>query len=217
LVLTGQYSVEEFEEIVSSFVAQGSKNIFHWINNPESFDQFDGLLLRGDRNPNTKGLIKVLDKHGINTNWKQLSEGLKNKTFKTVVVAGPENQIWFPELKAKIQELSHAENLVWMQTGKNQDLESMTGPKNVWLIPMKSFVEKDGTFINVQGLERKFKKATTVVSEALTLAEASQLMFGKQMIVRADPMTLTETGKPADRVTVENRKKNEFVFNRGTL
>lgn len=217
LVLTGQYTVEEYEEIVSSFVAQGSKNIFHWINNPEGFDAFDGLLLRGDRNPNTKGLLGVLQKHGVTATWKNLSEGLKNKSITTVVVAGPENQVWFPEMSQKVQELSQAENLIWMQTGKSLELEGLRGPKNVWLIPMKSFVEKDGTFINFQGQERKFKKATTIVSEALTMSEAAQLMFGKQMVIRVDPMVLTEAGKPADRVTVENRKKNEFVFNRGAL
>lgn len=218
LVLTGQYSTEEYDQIVSHWVNElGSKNIFHWINNPESFDKFDGLLLRGDRNPNTKGLIKVLEKHGINTSWKQLSEGLKNRTLKTIVVAGPENQVWFPDMPEKIQELSQAETLVWMQTGKNEQLEKLMGPKNVWLIPMKSYVEKDGSFINYQGQERKFKKVTTVVSEALNLIETTQLMFGKQMMFKADPNTLTEALKPADRVTVENRKKNEFVFKRGTL
>lgn len=218
LVLTGQYTVEEYDEAISTFIKDtGSKNVFHWINNPETFDKFDGLLLRGDRNPNTKGLIKVLEKHGITATWKQLAEGLKAKSIKTVIVAGPENQVWFPEMKERIKELSQCDNLIWMQTGKNEDLESLSGPKNVWLIPMKSFVEKDGTFINFQGLERKFKKATTVVSEALTLAEATQLIFGKQMIIRSNPNTLTEAGAPLDRVTVENRKKNEFVFNRGSL
>ncbi|MBV2167953.1 MAG: (2Fe-2S)-binding protein, partial [Bdellovibrio sp.] len=61
LVLTAQYTVEEFEAIVSTFVNEfKTKKVYFWINNKETFDSFDGLLLRGDKNPNTKGLLKVL-------------------------------------------------------------------------------------------------------------------------------------------------------------
>lgn len=216
LVLTGQYTQEEYQHIVASFATDvGTKNIFHWINNPESFDAFDGLLLRGDRNPNTKGLLNVLGQHGISTSWKDLVEGLRSKKIKTVVVAGPENQVWFPDFTERVKELSQAENLIWMQTGKNAALEALTG--NVWLIPMKSFVEKDGSFVNYKGLEQKFKKVTTVVNEALSLIDATQLLTGQNPLVRPEAQALTELQKPADRVTVEHRKKNEFVFRRGAL
>lgn len=216
LVLTGQYTLEEYQHIIPAFINDvGTKNIYHWINNPESFDSFDGLLLRGDKNPNTKGLLAVLAQHGVSANWKDLVEGIKSKNIKTVVVAGPENQKHFPDLKDRLKDLSQAENLIWMQTGKNAELEALTG--NTWLIPMKSFVEKDGTFVNFKGMEQKFKKVTTVVNEALSLTEAVQLMTGQNLMIRPEAQALTELQKPADRVTVEHRKKNEFVFRRGAL
>lgn len=216
LVLTGQYTCEEYEHILQSFTTGvGTKNVFHWVNNPESFESFDGLLLRGDRNPNTKGLLTALQKFGITGQWKDLIEGIKSKKIKTVVVAGPENQVWFPDMKAKVKELSQAQNLIWMQTGKNADLEALTG--NVWLIPMKSYVEKDGTFVNYKGLAQTFKKVTTVVNEALSLIDATQLLTGQNLLVRAEISAFVEAQKPADRVTVEHRKKNEFVFRRGAL
>jgi NADH-quinone oxidoreductase subunit G len=216
LVLTGQYTVEEYESIISNFVAdQKSKNVFHWMNMPEKADDFDGLLLRGDKNPNTKGLLQVLQKHGINSKWSELTAGIANGSIKTVVVAGPEVQVQFPDMKDKIKELSKAQNLIWLQSCKNSDLEGLTG--NVWLIPMKSYVEKDGTFVNYAGLAQSFKKVTTVVSEALTLSEAGELLVGKALAIKPDVNAFVEAARPADRVTVEHRKKNEFIFRRGNL
>jgi NADH-quinone oxidoreductase subunit G len=216
LVLTGQYTVEEYESIVSTFVNElKSKNIFHWMNNPEKAEDFDGILLRGDKNPNTKGLLQVLQKYGITSKWADLTAGIANGTFKTVVVAGPEVQIQFPDAKERIRELAKAQNLIWLQSCKNQDLENLTG--NVWLIPMKSYTEKDGTFINHAGLAQTFKKVTTVVSEALTLTEASDLLAGKTFGIKPDANMFVEAARPQDRVTVEHRKKNEFIYRRGNL
>lgn len=216
LVLTAQYTVEEFEAIVSTFVNEfKTKNVFFWINNMESFNSFDGLLLRGDKNPNTKGLLKVLEKHGITATWNDLSKGLESGSITTVVVAGPENQAVFPDMNDKVKELSKAQNLVWLQAGKSEALNALTG--SVHLIPLKTFVEKDGTFINQAGLEQKFKKATTVVSEALTLTEAALLMAGKNLMIPTTTAEFVATNERADKVALEARKKNEFVFKRGSL
>ncbi|MDG0815652.1 2Fe-2S iron-sulfur cluster-binding protein [Bdellovibrio svalbardensis] len=217
LVLTAQYTVEEFDAIVGTFVNEfKSKKVYFWINNKESFDEFDGLLLRGDKNPNTKGLLKVLEKHGISATWNELSQGLAAGSIKTVVVAGPENQAVFPDFADRVKELSKAQNLIWLQAGKNEALSALTG--NVSLIPMKTFVEKDGTFINHAGLEQKFKKATVVVSEALTLTEAALLLAGKNLAINASPANeFMPMNQRIDQVEVEARKKNEFVFKRGSL
>ncbi|MEZ0390625.1 MAG: 2Fe-2S iron-sulfur cluster-binding protein [Pseudobdellovibrionaceae bacterium] len=216
LVLTGQYSVEEYENIISNFVNElKSKNIFHWMNMPEKANDFDGILLRGDKNPNTKGLLSVLQNHGINTKWSDLTAALANGSIETVVVAGPEVQAQFPDMKDKVRELSKAKNLIWFQSCKNADLDALTG--NVWLIPMKSYTEKDGTFVNHAGLAQKFKKVTTVVSEALTLLEASELMMGKAISIRPATSPFVEADRQSDRVMLEHRKKNEFIFRRGSL
>lgn len=215
LVLTAQYTVEEFEAIVSSFVNDfKTKNIFFWINNKESFDSFDGLLIRGDKNPNTKGLLKVLEKYGVSATWNDLTQGLDQGKIKTVVVAGPENLDVFPEFESKVKELSKAQNLIWMQAAKHEALNSVKG--NVWIVPTKTFVEKDGTFVNHAGLEQKFKKVTTVNSEALTLVEAALLLAGRDLALIPSTPYKPMNQRP-DQVTQENRKKNEFVFKRGSL
>lgn len=216
LVLTAQYSVEEYEAMIHTFVNEfKTKRIYFWINNKETFESFDGLLERGDKNPNTKGLLRVLEKHGVTATWSDLESGLSSGAIKTVVVAGPENQSVFPDLNDKVKLLSKAKKLIWMQSGKNEALDALGG--DVTLIPMKSYMEKEGTYVNFKGLEQKVKRVTTIVSEALTLTEAVMLMSGRNLTIPASAELFIEAGRPQDRVMLEHRKKNEFVFRRGSL
>lgn len=216
LVLTAQYTVEEYEAIITTFVNDyKTRNVFFWINNKETFNDFDGLLERGDKNPNTKGLLKVLEKHGLSATWGDLERGLQEGKFKTVVVAGPEKQSVFPDLKDKLEMFSKAQTLVWMQSGKNELFETVKN--DFWLIPMKSYIEKSGTYINHAGLEQRVKRVTTVVSEALTLTEAALLMGGKDLTIPQANDMFVEGSRRADQVMLENRKKNEFVFRKGAL
>ncbi len=214
LVLTGQYTTEEYEAAVATFVKEaGSKRVYHWSLN--AGEEFDGLLIRSDKNPNTKGLQKVLSAQGLNGQWNDLVSGLNSGAIKTVIVAGPENLQYYADMKEKAELFRKAQNLVWMQSPKHMSIDELTG--NVMVIPMKSYVEKDGTFTNHQGLEQKFKKVTTIVSEALTLAEAVSLICGQSVMVRPDVNAFVETARPKDAVMLEHRKKNEFVMKRGTL
>ncbi len=218
LVLSGQFTVEEYESIVSKFVNDfKSKKIYHWNNNKNQMNDFDGLLIRGDKNPNTKGLLKVLEKHGISTSWSDLESALKAGSVKALVVAAPENEEVYADLPQNIQMFSKAQNLIWLSTRKNQALSDLKG--NVYQIPMKSYIEKSGTFINHAGLEQKFKRATTIVSEALTLSEAADLLAGQEFKMSSTqiPNVLVEEKRRPDQVMLEHRKKNEFVFRRGTL
>jgi NADH-quinone oxidoreductase subunit G len=214
IVLTGQYATEEYETLLKNLP---TKKVYHWKNNPEKWDEFDGLLNRGDKNPNTKGLEKALASAGIKTDWKELQTGIQSGAIKTVFVAGPENQSVYSDFAEKIEMFSGVSNLIWASSCRSEKFESLKN--NVWILPMKSYLEKSGTFINHKGLEQTFKRATTIVSEALTLAEASYLLSGQnipiQKMVELD--TFVEADRRADQVTLEHRKKNEFVYKRGTL
>ncbi len=215
-VVTGQFTNEEYDQVFSLWTKKwGSKNIFHWLNSPEKQNEFDGLLLRGDRNPNTQGLLKRLKDFGISTQWKDLITKINTHEIDTVVVAGPENPIWFPDFKEKLASLAKAKSLIWMQSSNHPEFENV--PAGTYLIPLKSFVEKEGTFTNYSGLDQKFSKVTTIVSEALTLTEACTLLAGENLMIRPDPNVLIAAHPTADRVTLEHRKKNEFVFRRGAL
>lgn len=216
LILTGQYTVEEYDHAVKTFIKDtGSKHVYHWNQSEQSAQQHDGLLIRGDKNPNTKGLQKVLADNQINTQWGQLVAAIGSGEISTAIVAGPENLQFFPDLKEKLELLKKVKNVIWLQGPKHSVLDDVQD--DFVIIPMKSFVEKDGTFINHAGIEQKFKRVTTVVSEALSLAEAIQLLCGQNLMIKPDGLALVETQRPKDVVMLEHRKKNEFVFKRGTL
>jgi NADH-quinone oxidoreductase subunit G len=211
LVLTGSYTVEEYKAILSYFKNEvGSSNVFHWINNPESFESFDGLLYRGDKNPNTRGLLEELKAAGINGSWKELTDAIGTGAIKTVVVAGPENQANFPDMKAKITDLSRAAKLVWLGSGKNADLEALNG--DVALLPVKSYIEKAGTFVNHAGIRQHVERVMTVVPGALSLVEVVQLMKGEDL--HAAQGEIPHAGFKPNKVGT-GRIHNEFTLGRG--
>jgi len=84
LILTGQYTTEEYQKVIHFFTKNSGQYIYHWKNNPKSFDQFDGLLFRGDRNPNTSGLLKILNQNDTFQSWDHLQQLLENHTIDTI-------------------------------------------------------------------------------------------------------------------------------------
>lgn len=215
-VVTGQYTQEEYEAFFTAMTGDlKTKKIYQWLNQPERHKDFDGILLRGDRNPNTYGLRKTFEKYSIDTKWTELEELLTKGKVKTLIVAGPENPMVYPDIAEKIKKFSSVTRLIWLGSPKIAELNSLNS--EVWQIPLKTFVEKEGSFFNYQGIEQKFKKVTTILSEALTLTEASLLLSGKNLSLPKPAEKFVENQRPADRVMLEHRKKNEFVFKRGAL
>ena len=200
LVLTGQYTNEEYESLLNVFVKEmGVKNVFHWMNNPEQAQEFDGLLYRGDKNPNTQGLLAALKKFGVGEAW----DTVMRKAYDYVVVAGPENQSVYPDMKEKLQAFTTAKNIVWLTACKSADLDQSA--THTWQIPLKTYVEKAGTFVNYKGMAQKFPLATTIVPAALNLSEVAEIFAGR---------TIDLTHRPA---ILMGTKKNYFTTIRGAL
>jgi NADH-quinone oxidoreductase subunit G len=211
LVLTGQYTNEEYAAVKKGFIeGMGIKNVFHWRNNPDTFEDFDGLLIRGDKNPNTKGLLKMLADAGISATWNQLEEGLNSGKFKSVIVAGPENPAVFTDIAENLKMFSKA-RVIWMGAPRHESFDSAEG--TVCFLPLKTYAEKAGTFTNHQGEDQSFDRALTVVPAALTLTEAVTLISGKEITIE---MPEFDQGLP-QHVTKETRVKNEFLYKRGQL
>ncbi len=213
--------MEEYEALISTFVNNfKTKNIYHWWPQESAAGEFDGLLLRGDKNPNTNGLKAAFEKHGINTKWSDLEQSLKSGKIKQLVVIGPENTPVYKDIDKKIELFAQAPHLIYVSSVKVAALENCSTLKMATIIPMKSYIEKDGTFVNYKGLAQKFKKATIVVSEALTGTEFALLLAGQNLkieIVSAKDLLNAESNTRKDQVTLDHRKKNEFIFNRGRL
>ncbi len=203
VLVTGQYTNEELEALVGYSVNELScKNVFHWKNNADKMEEFDGLLIRGDKNPNTKGLQKVLQKHTVGGEWSELESQL-NK-FKAVIVAGPENISVYDDFKAKVEKLNSVECLIWLSADDNIAFESFGD--NALLIPQKTSVEKNGHFTNFQGAEQKVEAVTTLIEQSLTLEETVSLLSGKELSLE---------NRNCEETNV--LKKNYFSQERGTL
>ena len=205
LVLTGQHSVEEYEAILNLFKSLGGTQVFHWINNEATFEKFDELLLRGDMNPNTKGVLEAIAAAGLKAqDLKGLSSAISGGTAKTVIVVGPENQAFFPEMNDVVREVSKASKLVWLTAGKNQALDGLTG--DVTLIPLKTYVEKDGTYVNFKGIRQTIRKGVAILPNALSVTEIAELVKGEDLIPAL-----------AHDMIGAGRVHNEFTLARGNL
>lgn len=222
LVVTGQPCTEELDALVGTFVQKfHSKKVYHWKNSEDQWSQHDGLLLRGDKNPNTKGLQEVLAKHHVQTNMADLETALKQGQVPTLVVVLPENTEAYADLADRLKLFGKAVNLVVLTSAKI-DLAELAAP-NCWVIPTKTFVEKSGSYTNYNGLVQKTKKVTNIVSEALTLDQAATLLSGGEvtigtMMTTVNPENvLADLNQRADQVMADKMKKNEFVFKRGTI
>lgn len=198
LVITGQYSLEEYKALLGFWKSKfGTDHVYHWMNNEAHSDDFDGLLLRGDKNPNTKGLLQTFAEMGI-TPKKDLSSF---ESFDFVMVAGPENQWFYPDLNGKVNQITKAAKTVWLSACRVEAAEQAGA--HVHFIPVKTFVEKSGTFVNYSGLAQKFEKIEVFVEQALSLSEIVQVLNGEEVKL--------DTINPVERV------ENEFVHERGHL
>ena len=191
LVLTAQYTTEEYTDFIYFFLKfLGKKeSIFYWKNNPESFDDFDGLLLRGDKNPNTKGLLEILHKKEALNSWEDLQKQLETKKVETIWVAGPENQKVYPDIEEKVRYFeSYCENIIWWTAHPLPD------SKKMWQLPTKTFFEKEGTFVNFAGIVQKIKAVHSFAPSALSLSESTVILKGEEL-KKSDPPFLKASMK----------------------
>ena len=204
LVLTGQNTSEEYEAILDLVTKDlGSKNVYHWVNNRESFEEFDGMLKRGDLNPNTKGLLGALNKRSLNSTWEELFQKVNSGELETVIVVGPENVAAYADQPDVVKRLGAVKNLVWLSSAPVVELDSISS--SVWNIPQKTFLEKEGTFVNYKGLVQKIERGTTFVTGALSLQDTAVLMSGKELEV------------DLSQIYTKHVKKNYFTAKRGEL
>jgi NADH-quinone oxidoreductase subunit G len=198
LVLTGQYTTEEYDDLLDFWKNKfGIENVYHWINHEEKLNDFDGILIRGDKNPNTKGLQKSLEKFGIKAK-KDFSQ-LKDLDF--ILVAGPENQWVYDDINEKAKSFATAKKVQWLSACRVLEAEQAAG--HFHFTPIKTFAEKSGTFVNFNGEERKFNKVDSFVEQALSLSEVAQILKGQDLNIA--------------KVDSAERVSNEFVHERGQL
>ena len=191
-------------------VPDGGENIFHWTNHPNQMKDFDGLLVRGDKNANTKGLDKVIKKRKLNVSQKISSMD----SFDLVVVLGPENLWTFDDVGSKFSLFCASGRVIWFSACRVLEAEKLLNkerelrPLEIDFIPLKTTMEKSGTLTNHSGLEQEISPLDAFVPGALSLCEVIQVWSGGS--VDFSEKSLCQEG-PVDSVT------NEFVYQRGVL
>jgi len=176
VVVTGQYSNEEYATLFNELLKpKGISNVYHWKNQESEWNDFDDILLRGDRNPNTKGLLSALDAANIKTSWADLEAKLAAGEIDCLLVIGPEIQEYYKDMPEKISLFSKARKLIWFSANPVEGLSAD------YIIPAKTYLEKNGTIVNYEGREQKIQQMKTIVSEALTLSDLSYLLVGKDI------------------------------------
>lgn len=176
LVLTGQYTNEEYEALASVFK---NSEVYHWLNNEKQIRDFDGLLLRGDRNPNTAGLKKTFPHIKP---WGDFEKRSKEKGG-SVLVAGPENSEFFPDIKEKTAVFEQCGQVIWMAARANSFLPPQ---ENFWQIPVKTFFEKEGAYTNANGETQKIQKFQVYSPHALSLKEIAEALSGESVTFKPD-------------------------------
>lgn len=149
LLVSAQYTNEEYKALFDFFVGKlGVKKVFQWREPTEKLSEFDGILLRGDRNANTAGLLAAMKLHKVGGDKPMNQhEDVAKSGAKVVVALVPEIPAGFPSLKTHLIGLSELEFVSFWTV--NGIIDGVKGAKHG--IPLKGFAEKRGTFTNHQG------------------------------------------------------------------
>jgi NADH-quinone oxidoreductase subunit G len=194
IIVTGQNTNEEYKSLKTFLSsANASTEIFYWQNNKDSFDSFDGLLKRGDKNPNTKGLLNTFG------SMKPL-ENLSLSAVNTVVVLAPENIFAYPDYAQVVEDLIvKGVRVIFVGSQMTTGLYQL--PDNSILVPSKTFFERTGTYTNFSGLERKVRKGIDLVRGAVDVSE-----FVEMCEMKFEPDAI-----------IKHRKMNEMAKERRVL
>ncbi len=168
LVLTPQHTNEEFSAIFSHLKSQLGREpeVFVWREATEERDSFDGILFRGDRNPNTRGLEDTLKELGVSA--KECS-GLKDvglSQAQLAVVLGPEVERAYPSLETDLAVLREMPAVVYFGNHRSQAAAGLS-----LRVPTLVFTEKEGTYVNHAGLKQTLKANARVMPSLKSLTE----------------------------------------------
>jgi len=159
---------EEYESFLSKFKNLGEVALYSL---PNIGPEFDGILKRGNKNPNHVGANAAFKKYGFDSSSEALDKMLNNIHANDVVL------MVIPEM---IHNLDHFQTLlskinkagVKLGLTSGEYLESFN--KFDYLLPIPTFLEKNGTMTNYNGLQRKLQKGTSFGESSMTVDQYLQ-------------------------------------------
>ncbi len=157
LLVSAQYTNEEYERLFSFFVEKmGVRSIFQWRSKEEKLNDFDGILLRGDRNPNTRGLLDALRKFHILKEVENEFEACLTSSSDLIFAFSPLLSSSFSSFEEDLARLSKLKSCVCLFTTSYQARDYIGFNS---LIPLVSFPEKTGHYTNYKGEKRELEGA----------------------------------------------------------
>lgn len=169
VVFTPQYTNEEYEAVLSTLKTKlGSiPKVFIWRDGNENVDAFDGILLRGDRNPNTAGLMQTLKAYGVTATVISKDFGaLAAEKPTSALVFGPEIEKSYSDFSTGLSRFSEIGKVVYFGTSLG------VLSKKFWMtIPTKVFSEKSGSFTNYKGITQRLKANAPVFATVRSVDE----------------------------------------------
>jgi NADH-quinone oxidoreductase subunit G len=106
-------------------------------------------------------------------------------------------------LAEKISALAKAKRVVWLSSEKSEVVDSFKG--QLLQIPMRTHIEKNGTYVNYAGVAQTVKPVVVVVPKAMTLTEVADVLSGRDVKREETPANLGR------------RVQNEATLERGAL
>ena len=168
LVVTPQYTSEELEAVLELFVNDlGLNQVFQWRERSENRLSFDGILRRGDANPNTAGLAAALEKVGLPSKTHNQLDACTSKSWDLLIVLGPEVEASYPSLQEDLQRLRACAKTVSYSSPVCGAVNSLPWDHG---FALSAFCEKPGSFLNANGQQRPLGAGvTSVVPQAVNL------------------------------------------------
>jgi NADH-quinone oxidoreductase subunit G len=148
-ILTTALTNEEYETFFTNI--KGSSAQVGLYTLPTVGAEFDGVLKRGDKNANLKGAKKAFSKFGFDASSTALDQILNNLSSEDVLaVVVPEILYSEDHFNTLINKISKAQIKVALTPGENLN----TLRAFDYLLPVPTFLEKNGTITNFKELNR---------------------------------------------------------------
>jgi NADH-quinone oxidoreductase subunit G len=152
-VLSTGLTNEEYESFFKTI--KNSKAEVALYTLPTAGEAFDGILKRGDKNPNLRGAMAAMNANGFDGSEAGLDKLLNNLSGNdAVVVVVPEIIYNEDHFKTLISKVSKAGLKIALTPG-----ETMSALRGFdYLLPVPSFLEKEGTITNYKDMKRNLAK-----------------------------------------------------------
>jgi NADH-quinone oxidoreductase subunit G len=124
--------------------------LFVWRPEGEKREDYDGILVRGDRNPNTAGLEQVLRERSIpaemlSADFRELATFAPQQT----IVLGPEIAASYPDFERSLARLAELPQTLYFGVAQSETMSRFS-----FAFPVKAFSEKRGHYLNFNGKKR---------------------------------------------------------------